>query len=112
MAQVLVVDRTASVREALAFVLELEGHSVAEAASGRAALEHLGAHSVDVVVIDPNIRDLPFDTFCASLRECAPGVRVVVMSLSEADVSATDCCAPAAFLVKPFAAPDLLAAVV
>jgi hypothetical protein len=39
MTKILVVDRVQSVREALAFVLELEGHDVVQAADGRQALD-------------------------------------------------------------------------
>jgi len=111
MAQILVVDRTLSVRESLAFVLEMEGHTVAQAAGGHAALDALALTPTDLIVVDPQLRDMPFDTFCAALRRLAPAVRVVVMSLSDADSAATGSCAPAAFLAKPFAAPQLLAVV-
>jgi len=111
MAKILVVDRVASVREALAFVLELEGHDVADAATGREALALAADGYYDVVLADAQLRDRPFDSFCRALRAVAPGTRIVVMSLDITDGPATAPCAPAAFLPKPFPAPALLEAV-
>ena len=111
MAKILVVDRVLSVREALAFVLELEGHEVTHTATGREALALAAARPFDVVLADAQMRDRPFDSFCRALRDIAPGARVVVMSLDIADGPATAPCAPAAFLPKPFPAPVLLDAV-
>ena len=112
MTRILVVDRTMSVCEAVALVLELEGHTVAQAAGGHAALDLLADFRPEVVLVDATLRDLPFATFCAALRRLAPTVRVVVTSLSNADAAQVDCCAPATFLEKPFAATQLLSAVV
>lgn len=111
MARILVVDRTMSVCEAVALVLELDGHVVAQASGGHTALDLLADFHPEVVLVDATLRDIPFATFCAALRRLAPSVRVVVTSLSNADAAAVDCCAPATFLEKPFAVTQLLAAV-
>jgi CheY-like chemotaxis protein len=111
MARILVVDRTLSVREALAFVLELEGHEVLTAEHGRQALALVESEGIEVVLADAQMLDLPFAAFCAALRRTAPHVRVVVMSLDVTDGPATASCEPAAFLPKPFPAPVLLEAV-
>jgi two-component system response regulator FlrC len=111
MTKILVVDRIQSVREALAFVLELEGHDVRHVASGREALALAAAEPFDVVLADAQMRDRPFDAFCRALRTVAPQARIVVMSLDITDGPATAPCAPAAFLPKPFPAPVLLDAV-
>jgi CheY-like chemotaxis protein len=111
MTKILVVDRVQSVREALAFVLEMEGHEVVQAADGRQALDLAAVEWFDVVLADAQMRDMRFDTFCRCLRTVAPAARVVVMSLDVTDGPATAPCAPAAFLPKPFPAPVLLDAV-
>ena len=111
MANILVVDRIVSVREALAFVLELEGHSVAQAAGAHEALDWAEAEALDVVLVDAQLRDLPVAEFCTSLRAIAPETSVVVMSLDATDRTAVAPCAPTAFLAKPFPAPRLLEAV-
>ena len=111
MANILVVDRIVSVREALAFVLELEGHSVAQAAGAREALDRAEEETFDVVLVDAQLRDLPFADFCTALRAIAPRTSVVVMSLDATDHTAVAPCAPTAFLAKPFPTPYLLEAV-
>lgn len=108
MAQVLVVDRTTSVQDALAFVLELGGHDVLLAGDGREALAQVEASPPDLVLVDPHLPDMRLPALCAELRRTVPAVPVVVMSLHRLDRSATDGCAPVAVLTKPFSACDLL----
>jgi CheY-like chemotaxis protein len=50
--RILIVDDQPDVCQALRYLLETEGLVVADAASGREALEYLGAHSVDVILTD------------------------------------------------------------
>jgi CheY-like chemotaxis protein len=111
MARILVLDRTSSVREALALVLELEGHTVEQVATGGEALTQLGEGHFDVVLADTHLRDIPFTDFCQGLRSIAPSTRFVTMSMNRADSAHFERCAPAAFLAKPFAAPSLFEAV-
>lgn len=49
---VLVVDDEASLRSTLAAILESAGHHVIEAEDGRAALQLLQEHEIDVLVLD------------------------------------------------------------
>lgn len=111
MAQVLVVDRTPSVQDALAFVLEMDGHDVALAGDGREALAHMEQNRPDLVLIDPHLPDMRLPALCSEMRRTAPSLPLVVMSLHTVDRAATEACSPAAFLPKPFSACDLLAAV-
>ena len=111
MARILVLDRTCSVREALALVLELEGHTVEQAATGREALAKLGSDQFDVVLADTHLRDIDFGDFCASVRTLAPSARFVTMSMHRSERDVFERCAPSAFLAKPFATPTLLQAV-
>ena len=51
--RILIVDDEPRVRETLALVLRREGHEVACASSGRAALDHIEAgHAIDIVLTD------------------------------------------------------------
>lgn len=111
MAQVLVVDRAVSVQDALAFVLELDGHDVALAGDGRQALAKVEECRPDLVLIDPQLPDMRLPALCSELRRTAPSLPVVVMSLHAVERTATEACSPAAFLAKPFSACDLLATV-
>ena len=56
--RILVVDDNEDAAEAVAALLELEGHSVRTAASGRQALALLGEFAVDVAVLDIGLPDL------------------------------------------------------
>ncbi len=57
MAKILVVDDEQSMREFLSICLRRAGHQVVVAASGRQALERLGAEPVDLVVTDLQMPD-------------------------------------------------------
>ncbi len=52
MARVMIVDDDPDIREALAQLLEIEGHDVSTAGDGRCALELLRGRPPDVVVLD------------------------------------------------------------
>ena len=52
MATVLVVDDEDDIRELVRINLELDGHTVTTVRDGHQALEHLGAHVPDVIVLD------------------------------------------------------------
>ena len=56
--RILVVDDNEDAAEAIAALLELEGHSVRTAASGRQALALLGEFEADVAVLDIGLPDL------------------------------------------------------
>jgi CheY-like chemotaxis protein len=68
MARVLVVDDDAPTREALSWALTDEGHEVAEAASGRQALEVLrAARDRWVVLVDYRMPDLDGEALLRSV---------------------------------------------
>jgi len=52
MPNVLIVDDEAAIRESLRGVLEDEGYSVADAASGEVGLEQVQRKSFDLVLLD------------------------------------------------------------
>ena len=57
--RILIVDDEPRVRETLALVLRREGHEVACASSGRAALDHIEAgHAIDIVLTDLAMPDV------------------------------------------------------
>ena len=51
-ANILIVDDEDSIRISLRGILEDEGYTVSEAASGKEALDYLSAHSSDLVLLD------------------------------------------------------------
>lgn len=112
-AKVLVVDDSGLARRSTRRVLEGAGYEVVEAEDGLAALERYFVERPAVVLLDLVMKGMYGLDVLAKLREMDPAVRVVVVS---ADIQATsrDMVAAAgasAFLTKPAAAPDIVAAV-
>ena len=105
---ILIVDDHHSVRESLQVILEDEGYRVTTAANGRQALDQVAAACPDVVLTDLNMPVMDGRELCRRLRDIAPGVPVVLMSvLGRAGREAED--DVQGFLDKPFAADELLA---
>lgn len=75
--RILVVDDEARVRETLALVLRREGHQVACAPSGRAALDHIeNGLTVDVVLTDLGMPDVNGWCVARSAKQHWPEVPV------------------------------------
>jgi DNA-binding response OmpR family regulator len=108
MARIMIVDVKPSVREALAMVLEIDGHEVAVAATAQAALDRAAAFRPDVMLVDPHLPDMSLAAFCAALGGICT-TPVVVMSLHPADRTQAEASGAAAFLAKPFAPAELIA---
>ncbi len=108
MSRVLIVERVASVREALGFVLELEGHEVMLARDGAAALAAAAAWRPDVVLVDADLPDMPLSSLCSALQTAAGCAALVVTSMRPVGCVPVGTCPGAAFLAKPFTATELL----
>jgi CheY-like chemotaxis protein len=83
MAQVLLVDDDADIRDSLGGILREEGHSVQLAKNGLEALQALSSSAQpDVVLLDLLMPVMDGWTFLSRLRECSElaSVQVVVMS--------------------------------
>ena len=111
--RVLVVDDDPDVREAVETALELEGHRVATAADGLAALKRLGQVEFDAVVLDVLMPNLDGFEVCRRLRASGNRTPVLILTARDSeedtirglDLGADD------YLVKPFALGELLARV-
>ncbi len=107
----LVVDDDASVREALAVVLTLDGFRVSTAGDARAALRTLHAERPDAVVLDVLMPGLDGLEACRRIR--ATGDRTPVLMLTaRAEVAERVAGLEAGaddYLVKPFAREELIA---
>ncbi len=82
MAKILVVDDDGHIREVLRFALVQAGHTVREAADGKAALAAFADHPADVVVLDILMPELDGIEVCRKLREKS---RVPILFLSSRD---------------------------
>jgi two-component system OmpR family response regulator len=112
MAQILVVDDDAHIREVVRFALEKAGHEVREAADGRAALRAFARSPADLLVLDILMPEVDGLEVCRELRRDSD---VPILFLSSRDeeldrvlgleLGADD------YVVKPFSPRELVARV-
>lgn len=111
MALVLVVEDEDDVRDLVRVNLERDGHRVAEAADGAAALEML--EGADVVVLDLRLPEIDGMSVLRHIQEAVPDIPVIVLTARATiddkvrglDAGAFD------YVTKPFEPAELLARV-
>ena len=111
--RILVVDDEPAVRDAVDRALRLEGHEVALAGDGRAALDAVATAPPDALVLDLLMPRVDGLEVCRRLRAAGDRTPVLVLTARDAvedrvrglDAGADD------YLVKPFALEELLARV-
>jgi len=77
---VLVIDDEAEIRESLETLLQLEGYSVATAATGREGLAHLAGRVFDVVLLDVALPDKNGMDLLAEIRMQNPEQAVIMIT--------------------------------
>jgi DNA-binding response OmpR family regulator len=112
--RILVVEDEPLLADAVAEWLRGDAHAVDVAHDGGAALERIGVHDYDVVVLD---RDLPVvhgDEVCRVLAQGDSPVRVLMLTAAAEIDDRVDGLSLGAddYLPKPFAFPELAARVV
>jgi len=80
MASIMIVDDSNYTRRTHRRILESDGHSVHEAASGMAALEAYFVHRPELVLLDLTMEDMSGLEVLAKLREMDAEARVIVVS--------------------------------
>jgi two-component system chemotaxis response regulator CheY len=80
MATIMIADDSGYTRRTHRRILEADGHTILEAASGMAAIESYFVHRPDLVLLDLTMEDMSGLDVLARLRELEPGARVVVIS--------------------------------
>jgi len=111
--RILVADDEPAVRDAVDRALRLDGHEVALAPDGRAALDAVAAAPPDALVLDLLMPHVDGLEVCRRLRAAGDRTPVLVLTARDAvsdrvrglDAGADD------YLVKPFALEELLARV-
>ena len=79
--RILVVDDIADVRDVLVELLRIEGHTVAEAATAREALEALHAVDPEVCLLDIGLPDMSGYELARRVREeLGPGTRLIALT--------------------------------
>jgi DNA-binding NarL/FixJ family response regulator len=112
--RVLVVDADERVRESLAGLLAIGGHVVVVGTAGDpgSAVDLVASSSPDVVMLDARLPDIDQGIgLIRRLRADAPGVRVVVMSWSNAPEDGLATCGADGFVRKTFRPSELFAAI-
>jgi DNA-binding response OmpR family regulator len=107
-ARLLLVDDDPAVRSAVSQALEEDGHAVAVAEGGRAALALLRQGPLpDLLIVDLGLRDMGGAELVAEVRRMAPGLPILIAS--GAGEHAAEFGLPV--LAKPFRAAELRAKV-
>jgi two-component system chemotaxis response regulator CheY len=113
MATIMIVDDSNYTRRTHRRIVESDGHTVHEAATGMAALEGYFVHRPDLVLLDLTMEDMSGLEVLQKLRTLDAGARVIVVS-ADVQRSTTQLVAESGalrFLGKPVSADGLLDAV-
>ena len=112
---VLVVDDSSSMRRLTKLALNGAGHTVLEAADGKAALEYLDGRAISMVICDVNMPNMNGIEFVQAARAMAPyRFLPILMLTTESQASAKDAGKAAgatAWMLKPFSSTQLVKAV-
>lgn len=115
MANILIVDDSASMRQMVSFTLSSEGHTVIEAQDGKMGLTKAQESKVDLVISDINMPNMDGISFIKELRNLANYKYTPLLLLtteSGNDKKAQGKAAGATgWMVKPFRPDQLLATV-
>ena len=114
MASVLIVDDTLFMRASIKQMLEANGHSVAgEAANGVEAIERFAAVKPDVILMDITMPDMDGLEALRRIKEIDKNAKVVMCTAmgQQAMVAKAVELGAQQFIVKPFQADRLLAAI-
>jgi two-component system, chemotaxis family, chemotaxis protein CheY len=110
MASIMIVDDSNYTRRTHRRILESEGHTVLEAATGMAAIEGYFVHRPDLVLLDLTMEDMGGLEVLQKMRELQADARVIVVSADVQRSTARLVAESGAlrFLGKPVTAEGLL----
>jgi DNA-binding response OmpR family regulator len=110
---ILVVDDEAAIRRTLTQLFTRMGYQATEAASGREALEHIGAQRFDLVILDIRMPDMDGTEVLKAARPTAPDTVFILLTAHGTLDSAIVAIRHGAFdyLVKPSPVQEIVRAV-
>ncbi len=80
MASILIIDDQPEVLRALRKTLQREGHTVTDAADGKAALRRFAGSPTDLVISDIYMPEMDGIEFLMRVREAFPEARIIALS--------------------------------
>ena len=110
MAQILIVDDDAQLRQSFGRILENEGHEIRLAASGEAGVEEVVLRTPDLVVMDVRMPGITGIEAMQRMRAISPNLPVIIMTAYGGTETAIEATKLGAFdyILKPFDIPDIL----
>jgi len=112
---IMVVDDSASLRQAVGIALRGAGYDVIEACDGKDALSKLAGQKVNLIISDVNMPNMDGFTFVKAIKQMASYKFTPVIMLTtennEGKKKEGQAAGAKAWVVKPFQPPQLLAAV-
>jgi two-component system response regulator RegX3 len=110
MAKVLVVEDEQSLREALVFFLEKEGHQVLEAVDGEEAIRVFENSGADIILLDLMLPKIDGNQVCKQIRQSS-NVPIIMLTAKDSEIDkivgleigADD------YVTKPYSTRELLA---
>ncbi|MDO9082262.1 MAG: sigma-54 dependent transcriptional regulator [Humidesulfovibrio sp.] len=110
MAQILIVDDDAQLRQSFGKILEAEGYEVRTAGSGEAGVAEVAAQAPDLVVMDVRMTGITGIEAMQRMRAAVPNLPVIIMTAYGGTETAIEATKLGAFdyILKPFDIPDIL----
>jgi two-component system response regulator RegX3 len=110
MAKVLVVEDEQSLREALVFFLEKEGHQVSVAVDGEEAIRVFESSRIDIILLDLMLPKMDGNQVCKQIRQSS-NVPIIMLTAKDSEIDkivgleigADD------YVTKPYSTRELLA---
>lgn len=110
MAQILIVDDDAQLRQSFGKILEGEGFEIRAAASGEAGVDEVRRAAPDLVVMDVRMPGITGINAMQQMRAISPNLPVIIMTAYGGTETAIEATKLGAFdyILKPFDIPDIL----
>lgn len=113
MPTILIVEDDAPIRRGLCDALKFHGHTVRDAADGRAGLDAALATDIDLVILDILMPRVDGLTVLRELRQIKPALPIIMLTAKGEELDRVRGLRDGAddYVVKPFSLPELIARV-
>lgn len=104
--RILLADDEPAVREAIAMLLMIDGHTVIQVGGGKEALSRLEKEPFDLVITDYQMEGMKGDELATTIKRRSPSQRVMMITAHDAPTAGPDNPVDA-ILNKPFSLEEL-----